>query len=133
MGPYMRRKIKPPREVLIPWRQFFCQGHRSGWFFSDEWNLGFSGIVGSWVFQDLGSSIFQGVGCLVFQGFGCSVLKDFRILKVFRMFGFSWFFRDLGCSLLLIQICKRKGEKRNFFDQGTVLHDESTRAPGEGL
>jgi hypothetical protein len=88
----MRRKLKPPREVLIPWRQFFCQGHRSGRFFSDEWILGFSGIVGlrdfqgfgSSVLKDLGSSVFQGFGCLVFQGFGCSVLKDFRILKVFR-------------------------------------------------
>ena len=47
------------------------------------------------------------------------------------MFGFSGSFRDLDRFRLLIQRCKRVGEKGNFFDQGRVLPDESTRVPGE--
>jgi len=48
------------------------------------------------------------------------------------MFGFSGSFRDLDRFRLLIQRCKRVGEIGNFFDKGSVLPDESTRAPGEG-
>ena len=100
--------------------------------------------IGSTGFRDLWISDFRisGVWILVFQDFrifgffqdsGSFVFLRVWDFKVFWMFGFSGSFRDLDRFRLLIQRCKRVGEIGNFFDQGCVLPDESTRAPGEGL
>ena len=58
------------------------------------------------------------------KGLGFGGFLDVWILGVFQGF---------GSFRLLIQRCKRMRENGNFFDQGRVLPDESTRAPGEGL
>jgi hypothetical protein len=79
-------------------------------------DLGFSGLLDLWFF--LGS----GIVCFS-KGLGSLGFLDVWIFGVFQ---------GIGSFCLLIQRCKRVREIGNFFDQGLVLPDESTQAPGEG-
>lgn len=54
-------------------------------------------------------------------------LQVLQFLIGFRI----WVFQGLGFFRLLVQRCNKAGDFGNLFDEGMVLPDESTRAPGE--